>query len=235
MSPWTHLIRFIAKEDHQVHIGQLVDTTRDVGLDTFEGKEVKAYEIMGTIFNGKVTKTQLTVFQVSNTPQVLQIDTLSLTTRGYQQLLSPIDRSECNFIRCLGLNYSDHAAEANLPLPKAPILFAKPRTALMGPYPEAINIPKAAQDGTSDYEAELCLIISKNGRDIPEEDALDYVLGYTASNDVSARTLQLLTPQWSFSKGLDSSCPIGSYTLSSNSNSLLTEARSRTCIYICDS
>lgn len=79
----------------------------------------------------------------------------------------------------------------------------------MGPYPAAINVPKAAQDGTSDYEAELCLVIGKTGKDISEEDALDYVLGYTASNDVSARTLQLLTPQWSFSKGLDSSCPIG--------------------------
>jgi 2-keto-4-pentenoate hydratase/2-oxohepta-3-ene-1,7-dioic acid hydratase in catechol pathway len=47
--------------------------------------------------------------------------------------------------------------------------------------------------------------------DIPEEDALDYVLGYTASNDVSARDMQFLTPQWSFSKGLDGSCPIGKY------------------------
>ena len=79
----------------------------------------------------------------------------------------------------------------------------------MGPYPASINIPAAAQDGTSDYEAELCLIVGKTGRDIQEEDALDYVLGYTASNDVSARELQLLTPQWSFSKGLDYSCPIG--------------------------
>ena len=65
MTAWTHLIRFIAQEDHQVHIGQLVNTTRDVGLDTFEGKEVKAYEIIGTIFNGQVTKKQLTVKQVS--------------------------------------------------------------------------------------------------------------------------------------------------------------------------
>ena len=52
-------------------------------------------------------------------------------------------------------------------------------------------------------------MIGKNGRDISEENALDYVLGYTASNDVSARTLQLVTAQWSMSKGLDSSCPIG--------------------------
>ena len=138
----------------------------------------------------------------------------SRLTEDYTQLLSPIDRSECSFIRCLGLNYSDHAKEANLPQPKAPILFAKPRTALVGPYPAAINIPMAAQDGSSDYEAELCLVIGKDGRDIPEEEALNYILGYTASNDVSARTLQLLTPQWSFSKGLDSSCPIGDYNLS---------------------
>lgn len=101
--------------------------------------------------------------------------------------------------------------EANLPLPKAPILFTKPRTALAGPYPAAINIPKCAQDDTSDYEAELCLVIGKTGRDIPKEEALNYVLGYTASNDVSARTLQMITPQWSFSKGLDGSCPIGKY------------------------
>jgi 2-keto-4-pentenoate hydratase/2-oxohepta-3-ene-1,7-dioic acid hydratase in catechol pathway len=52
-------------------------------------------------------------------------------------------------------------------------------------------------------------VIRKTGRDISEEDALDYVLGYTASNDVSARDMQMLTAQWSFSKGLDGSCPIG--------------------------
>jgi 2-keto-4-pentenoate hydratase/2-oxohepta-3-ene-1,7-dioic acid hydratase in catechol pathway len=94
-------------------------------------------------------------------------------------------------------------------LPKAPILFTKPRTALADPYPAVIPVPKAAQDGTSDYEAELCVVIGKSGRDIPEDKALDYVLGYTASNDVSARTMQMLTTQWSFSKGLDGSCPLG--------------------------
>lgn len=72
-----------------------------------------------------------------------------------------------------------------------------------------INIPKCAQDGSSDYEAELAFVIGKTGRDISEDDALDYVLGYTASNDVSARDMQMLTAQWSFSKGLDGSCPIG--------------------------
>jgi hypothetical protein len=65
MPSWTHLIRFIAVEDHQSHIGQLVDTSRDVGLDSFEGREIKAYLINGTIFTGKVTKTVLTVKRVS--------------------------------------------------------------------------------------------------------------------------------------------------------------------------
>ncbi|KAK5683713.1 hypothetical protein LTR17_027261 [Elasticomyces elasticus] len=94
-------------------------------------------------------------------------------------------------------------------LPKVPVLFTKPCTTLADPYPSALVIPKCAQDGTSDYEAELCVVMGKTGRDIKEAEALDYVLGYTSSNDVSARTLQLLTTQWCFAKALDASCPIG--------------------------
>ncbi|KAL2825364.1 hypothetical protein BDW59DRAFT_172441 [Aspergillus cavernicola] len=187
MPSWTHLVRFIAVEDNQVHLGQLVHPTRDVGRDSADGVGIAVYVIDGTIFDGRVTE------------EILHV----------KSLLSPVSREECSYIRCLGLNYTDHAQEANLPLPKVPILFTKPRTALAGPYPATINVPKCAQDGTSDYEAELCLVIGKSGRDIPEERALEHVLGYTASNDVSARTLQLLTAQWSFSKGLDGSCPIG--------------------------
>lgn len=65
MPSWTHLIRFVAEEDNQSHIGQLVDTGRDVGLDSFEGRKIKAYLISGTIFDGAVTKTVLTVKYVS--------------------------------------------------------------------------------------------------------------------------------------------------------------------------
>ncbi|EXJ95773.1 hypothetical protein A1O1_00897 [Capronia coronata CBS 617.96] len=187
MSKATHIIRFIANEDNRIHLGQLVDTSRDVGLDSLEGKEIKAYLINGTIFTPEVTKLVYTV----------------------KQLLSPVSMADCNYIRCLGLNYMDHAKEANMALPKAPILFTKPRTALADPYPAVIPVPKAAQDGTSDYEAELCVVIGKTGRDIPEDKAYEYILGYTCSNDVSARTMQMLTTQWSFSKGLDGSCPLG--------------------------
>jgi hypothetical protein len=65
MPSWTHLIRFVAVEDGQSHIGQLIDTSRDVGIDSFEGREIKAFLINGTIFDGEVTKTVLTVKYVS--------------------------------------------------------------------------------------------------------------------------------------------------------------------------
>lgn len=96
-----------------------------------------------------------------------------------------------------------------MPIPKEPVLFIKPRTSLAGPYPSQIIIPKHAQDGTSDYEAELTFIIGKTGKDIPKEKALDYVLGYTAGNDVSNRRTQFQNSQWSYSKGFDGSAPIG--------------------------
>lgn len=111
---------------------------------------------------------------------------------------------EVPIIRCMGLNYHDHAKEANMPVPSHPVLFIKPRTALSGPYPQSISIPRFVQDETTDYEAELVVIIGKEGRDIPESSAMDYVLGYTAGNDVSARTEQFCNSQWSFSKGIKS-------------------------------
>lgn len=106
-------------------------------------------------------------------------------------------------------------------IPKVPVLFIKPATAVADPYPGKIIIPKVAQDGTSDYEGELTVVIGKTGKDIKEEDAYDYVLGYTSSNDVSARNAQFASSQWCYSKGtllvgnacsrlgLDSSAPIG--------------------------
>lgn len=108
---------------------------------------------------------------------------------------------EVPIIRCLGLNYYEAAKEAKAPIPATPVLFVRPRTALNGPHPARINVPKIAQDGTSDYEAELSIVLSRTGRDIPKEEAMDYVLGYTCSNDVSARTQQFKNSQWSYSKG----------------------------------
>ncbi|PGH14876.1 hypothetical protein AJ79_02738 [Helicocarpus griseus UAMH5409] len=189
MAPsWTHLIRFIAEEDGQIHYGN-IDAKKypDVGLSILNREKVGAQLIQGSAFDG------------STTNKILHVATL----------LSPIGTEEVPIVRCMGLNYRDHAREANMPIPDVPVLFIKPRTTINGPYPAKINVPKIAQDGSSDYEAELSFILSKSGRDIPESEAMDYVLGYTCSNDVSARTQQFKNSQWCFSKGFDGSCPLG--------------------------
>lgn len=179
-SNWTHLIRFVAQEDGQTHLGQVDPKTYpDLGIASIENKRIEAKLISGSIFDGLVTKKTMTV----------------------SQLLPPVSVEETPIIRCLGLNYRDHAREAKMPIPSHPVLFIKPRVALCGPYPQKISVPKVCQDGTSDYEAELTVVIGKTGRDIPKEKALDYVLGYTCGNDVSARTEQFRNSQWSFSKG----------------------------------
>lgn len=211
MTPsWTHLIRFIAKEDGQIHLGQIDSSTHsDVGLAVYEGKEVEAKLVLGSVYDGTVSERTMHVKQVcpaSNDSECGGKEERKKSIRrpdsdSLSQLLSPLAPHEVPIIRCMGLNYRDHAKEANMPIPDVPVLFIKPRTAVNGPFPATINVPKFAQDGSSDYEAELVVVIAKDGRDIAEEDALEYVLGYTCSNDVSARTQQFKNSQWCFSKG----------------------------------
>lgn len=67
---WTHLVRFIAAEDHQIHLGQLVDTTRDVGPDTFDGANIPVFLIEGSIFDGRVTEKILHIKQVCSVPPI---------------------------------------------------------------------------------------------------------------------------------------------------------------------
>jgi len=110
-------------------------------------------------------------------------------------------------IICLGLNYRDHAAEAKLALPSAPILFAKYRNSLIGPYDDIVVPPAAA--AVVDYEVELTVVIGREAKYVSESDALDYVAGYTAFNDVSARDLQMQTSQWGAGKAIDTFGPLG--------------------------
>lgn len=86
----------------------------------------------------------------------------------------------------------------------------KPSTSLADPWPAPTILPKITQEtDCGDYEAELAVVIGKECKNVSEADALDYVLGYTASNDVSSRTSQFAQSQWCFSKGFDGACPIG--------------------------
>jgi 2-keto-4-pentenoate hydratase/2-oxohepta-3-ene-1,7-dioic acid hydratase in catechol pathway len=94
--------------------------------------------------------------------------------------------------------------------PKIPTVFLKPSTSLADPYPAPTIIPKfTLKDDSCDFESELVIVIGKKAKDVSEADALDYVLGYTASNDVSSRVSQFAQTQWSYSKGFDGACPIG--------------------------
>jgi 2-keto-4-pentenoate hydratase/2-oxohepta-3-ene-1,7-dioic acid hydratase in catechol pathway len=119
------------------------------------------------------------------------------------RLLAPCHPSK---IVALGLNYRDHAEEVKLPVPEKPLLFIKPSTSVIGPE-EAIIYPKISK--RVDYEAELALVIKKVARNVPEERAADYILGYTCLNDVTARDLQPKDGQWTIAKGFDTFAPIG--------------------------
>ncbi|KAH9006779.1 fumarylacetoacetate hydrolase [Lactarius hatsudake] len=188
---WTRLIRFVAAETSKIHIGQPIDPQLDVGLAVANNKRVLAHEILGSPFDpaAQLTKNILSI----------------------KSLLSPLSREQIGLARCLGLNYADHAAEANMKKPNAPILFYKPPTAITGPN-APLTIPRAAQPVSKhipDYEVELTVVIGKAAKDVSEKEALDYVLGYTAGNDVSFRFHQMNVSQWDFSKGFDNTAPIG--------------------------
>nr|VFK00677.1 MAG: 2-keto-4-pentenoate hydratase/2-oxohepta-3-ene-1,7-dioic acid hydratase (catechol pathway) [Candidatus Kentron sp. LFY] len=125
-----------------------------------------------------------------------------------KRLLSPV--SPVN-IFCIGLNYREHARETGSELPEHPIIFMKPTTAVIGPG-DPIPIPKCCTRGPEvDFEAELAVVIGDAARDVEESDALKYVFGYTAANDISARKWQRNAggKQWIRGKGFDGFCPLG--------------------------
>jgi len=116
-------------------------------------------------------------------------------------------------ILCVGLNYADHSAETHMELPQYPALFSKFSNALNAAG-EDILLPKTAEQ--FDYEAELVIVIGKKARDITKEQAKNYIFGYTAGNDFSARDLQLRTTQWLLGKSPDGFAPIGPYIVSAD-------------------
>ncbi|KAJ5924418.1 hypothetical protein N7466_008605 [Penicillium verhagenii] len=190
-STFSRLVRFVPKSDpSKVLIGEPVDAELDVGLALYKGQEVSVRPFTGA--------------------SVLSPGAATSGTEVIERLLSPLAEKEVGSIRCVGLNYVSHAKEMALPIPEVPTLFIKPSTALADPYPAPTVLPKITQtDNTGDYESEMVIVIGRDAKDVPESEALDYVLGYTAANDVSSRTFQMNQSQWCFSKGFDGSCPIG--------------------------
>ncbi|MEK5444640.1 MULTISPECIES: fumarylacetoacetate hydrolase family protein [unclassified Fredinandcohnia] len=116
-------------------------------------------------------------------------------------------------IICVGLNYKKHADETNAPYPEVPILFNKFDNTLTGHNAE-IEIPGVTNE--LDYEVELGIVIGKETKNISEEEALSHVFGYCAVNDLSARDLQMRTPQWLLGKSCDGFSPAGPYLVTSD-------------------
>lgn len=203
------LVRFVPKgDDSKILIGEPADKSVDVGLAVRKGEDVEV-----KVYSGK---------------SVLDFGSPTGETSVIGRILSPVTAEEAGTIRCIGLNYKRHAEEAKMSIPDIPTLFLKPPAALADPWPAPTLIPKhTIASDSADYESELAIILGKDAKNVSEADALDYVLGYTASNDVSSRASQFAQTQWCYSKGFDGSCPIGPVLVSKDVITNVGELRLR--------
>ncbi len=133
----------------------------------------------------------------------------SVTRRviGDARLLAPVVPGS---VLCIGLNYRRHAAESGVAVPDHPVLFMKMPSSVQRPG-GPIVLPRALRSDEVDYECELAVVIGRRCRNVSREQALDYVLGYTCGNDVSARDWQMQWGggQWCRGKTFDTFCPLG--------------------------
>ncbi len=117
-------------------------------------------------------------------------------------------------IVCVGLNYADHAAESNMPIPAEPVLFMKPVSSIVGPFDD-VEIPRGAKK--TDWEVELCIVIGQRAKYVSEADALDHVAGYCVANDVSERAFQIERGgQWDKGKAHDTFAPVGPWLVTAD-------------------
>ncbi len=131
------------------------------------------------------------------------LDTVTIPMKA-AKILAPIVKP--SKIICLGLNYKDHAQEQGRILPQEPIIFMKPRTTIIGPEEKIVKPTFVTQ---LDYEAELAIIIGERCKNITLQEAKRHIFGYTAMNDVTARSIQFRDKQWTRGKSFDTFAPIG--------------------------
>lgn len=138
--------------------------------------------------------------------RIRDIDISSLPIVDGPVRLGPCVAKTGKFI-CIGLNYSDHAAETNAPIPSEPVIFNKWTSAIIGPYDD-VEIPRGSKK--TDWEVELGVIIGRSGRYIEKDQAMDHVAGYCVINDISEREYQIERGgTWDKGKGCDTFGPIG--------------------------
>ena len=146
----------------------------------------------------------------------LEKDAKNLKKRNNRKLLLNLEEIKIKApiynpqkIIAIGLNYLDHCKESNIYPPENPIIFAKFPSAIIGPNDPIVWPPQLTSQ--VDYEAELAVIIGKKAKAVKKKEALNFVAGYTITNDVSARDLQFGDGQWDRGKSLDTFCPLGPY------------------------
>ena len=145
--------------------------------------------------------------------QLKKLDILSLPEVTGNPRIGPCVNDVGKFL-CIGLNYSDHAAETGLEPPEEPILFAKATSAIIGPNDD-VEIPRTSL--ATDWEVELGIIIGKKAKYISEDDARNYIAGYCVVNDVSERDFQIKrSGQWTKGKSCDTFGPIGPYLVTTD-------------------
>jgi 2-keto-4-pentenoate hydratase/2-oxohepta-3-ene-1,7-dioic acid hydratase in catechol pathway len=135
------------------------------------------------------------------------------TYRVTERIISPVKTLapiQPTAIFCIGLNYRQHAEESNAPIPQYPVLFMKSAGAVQNPG-DSIVLPRHLQSDEVDYECELAVVIGKACKNVSRANALDYVLGYSCANDVSARDWQVKRggSQWCRGKTFDTFAPLG--------------------------
>lgn len=135
----------------------------------------------------------------------IPLDSLPLVEEGVR---FGVPISKVSKYVCVGLNYSDHAAEANLPVPSEPLLFLKAVSALTGPNDQVVQ---PAHSTKLDWEVELGVVIGKTARSVEISDAMAHVAGYCVLNDVSERAFQMQSSQWDKGKGCDTFGPVGPF------------------------
>lgn len=156
--------------------------------------------------SGKVTDIGGDTLSDAGLDEIRSLDTSTLPAVPGDTRLGPCVGNVGKYV-CIGLNYSDHAAEANMPIPEEPIIFFKATSSIMGPNDDIV-LPKHSQK--VDWEVELCIVIGTEARYVSEADALSHVAGYCVANDVSERHFQLeRSGQWVKGKSADTFGPIG--------------------------
>ena len=185
------------QHDHHAHAGVLQEG------EVISLKEAGFHSLLEVIQGGQEARLRIASFVETNAAPAFPLASV--------KLLAPLPKPPK--IICIGLNYRDHAIESKMEIPKTPTVFSKYPSTVIGPG-ESIVLPKNSEK--PDYEAEMAVVIGKNGRHVKAADWREYVFGYTNLNDVSARDFQMATSQWMIGKTFDTFCPMGPYLVSAD-------------------